>query len=71
MRRLAIVVGEVPLQRKRISVAKIIYTLNEEPDLQGGTLKIQLSYKLEEAGTLIGRRAQGEINGEEKENLKN
>lgn len=71
--KLKIVVGEVPSNKKRISTAKLVYTINQEPHLLGGQLKLCLNYEVREGGTSIGGKVTGEpkggkckvINGEE------
>ena len=58
--RLRLVVGEIAEKKKRKSYAKLIYTVNQEPNPIEGELILSLNYELTKGGILINGRVQGE-----------
>jgi hypothetical protein len=59
--KLRLVVGEVASKRKRNSFAKLVYTINQEPNPIDGTLQLCINYELTKGGKVLGGRTEEEV----------
>jgi hypothetical protein len=65
--RLRVVVGDIPHNKKRKSYAKLVYTINQEPDPSEGELKLCIYYEITKGGAIMGGRVEGEKQETEEE----